>query len=437
MFAESLEKFGKSSALPNPKIRRRTFDSAKVRPITSFQWLMDLRQRYPRDRLLVAGDFNAHHPDWGYSTANARGARLKEAAELAHLTLANDLDYPTRHGLHEGQRDTTPDLTWADSRLVTDWRCGPDPKGSDHYPIWLELSTGGKAGRRRLTQAIDWDAFRKAVATCEDAVPVTAKLLRAAQAATRNLEVEDQDPARRYAKRLARSRWLDNCATFDERTGTRKLWRAHRAFTGKTKAPNTVRNIQLATDQTPEQFAEAAAKAFFPQPANDPDLCLYELQPPSDTEQDAPFTIQKLTLALDSVNERSALGKDGITWRMLRNLDEPEKRKLLKDLNDVWASGVLPADWKHSVVYPIPKPGKSPGQIQNLRPISLSSTLCKLLERMVLTRLTYVLEEARDDPHYDAAQTGFRPRLCTHDSLHLLRNFGAEEPTRYPNSWWQ
>ncbi|KAG0413173.1 hypothetical protein HPB47_009671 [Ixodes persulcatus] len=400
-----------------------------------FQWLMDLRQRYPRDRLLVAGDFNAHHPDWGYSTANARGARLKEAAELAHLTLANDLDYPTRHGLHEGQRDTTPDLTWADSRLVTDWRCGPDPMGSDHYPIWLELSTGGKAGRRRLTQAIDWDAFRKAVATCEDAVPVTAKLLRAAQAATRNLEVEDQDPvpdkhlinlwearkrlhkiyvnngkrfkdlvrlrnktaqARRYAKRLARSRWLDNCATFDERTGTRKLWRAHRALTGKTKAPNTARNIQLATDQTSEQFEEAAAKAFFPQPANDPDLCLYELQPPSDTEQDAPFTIQEFTLALDSINERSAPGKDGITWRMLRNLDEPEKRKLRR---------------------------KSPDQIQNLRPISLTSTLCKLLERMVLTRLTYVLEEARDDPHYDAAQTGFRPGLCTHDSLHLLRNF--------------
>ncbi|KAG0410077.1 hypothetical protein HPB47_012789 [Ixodes persulcatus] len=78
--------------------------------------------------------------------------RHREAAELAHLTLANDLDYPTRHGLHEGQRDTTPDLTWADSRLVTDWRCGPDPMGSDHYPIWLELSTGGKPGRRRLTR---------------------------------------------------------------------------------------------------------------------------------------------------------------------------------------------------------------------------------------------------------------------------------------------
>ncbi|KAG0421497.1 hypothetical protein HPB47_002609 [Ixodes persulcatus] len=285
-----------------------------------FQRLMELRQRYPRDRLLVAGDFNAHHTDWGYSTANARGAWLKEAAELAHLTLA---DYPTFHGLNEGQRDTTPDLTWADSRLVTDW----------------------KAGRRRLTQAIDWDVFRKAVATCEDAVSTTAKLLRAAQAATRNLEVEDQDPvpdkhlinlweaskrlhkiylnngkrfkelvrlrnktaqARRYAKRLARSRWLDNCATFDERTGTRKLWRAHRALTGKTKAPNTARDIQLDTDQTPEQLEEADTKASFTQPANDRTCASSNCNRRATQNKTAPFKIKELTMALDSANERSA-----------------------------------------------------------------------------------------------------------------------------------
>ncbi|KAG0438262.1 hypothetical protein HPB47_017091 [Ixodes persulcatus] len=95
---------------------------------------------------------------------------------------------------------------------------------------------------------------------------------------------------------------------------------------------------------------------------------------------DAPFTMQELTLALDSINECSAPGKDGITWRMLRNLNEPERRKLLEELND-------------------------------------------LVERLVLTRLTYILEEAGHYPHYDAGQTGFRPGLCTHDSLHLLRSF--------------
>ncbi|KAG0430009.1 hypothetical protein HPB47_023093 [Ixodes persulcatus] len=64
-------------------------------------------------------------------TGNESGcARLKEAAELAHLTLANDLDYPTRHGLHEGQRDTTPNLTWADSRLHTTY--------ADDITLWVD-----------------------------------------------------------------------------------------------------------------------------------------------------------------------------------------------------------------------------------------------------------------------------------------------------------
>ncbi|CAN7940760.1 unnamed protein product, partial [Ixodes pacificus] len=111
--------------------------------------------------------------------------------------------------------------------------------------------------------------------------------------------------ARRYAKRLAQSRWFDHCATFDERTGTRKLWYTNRSLIGKTKTPNTARNIQLATDQTSEQFEETAAKAFFPQPAIHPDPSLYELQTLGDSECDAPFTMQELTLALDSINECS------------------------------------------------------------------------------------------------------------------------------------
>lgn len=65
--------------------------------------------------------------------------------------------------------------------------------------------------------------------------------------------------------------------------------------------------------------------------------------------------------------------------------------------------------------------------INNIRPISLTSTLCKLLERMVLTRLTYILEHAGAEPYYDAGQTGFRPGLCTHDRLLLLRNLTGKK----------
>lgn len=52
---------------------------------------------------------------------------------MAHVTFTNDLTYPTRHGLHESQRDTILEQTWADSSLVIEWRREPDPMGSDHY----------------------------------------------------------------------------------------------------------------------------------------------------------------------------------------------------------------------------------------------------------------------------------------------------------------
>ncbi|KAH7945662.1 hypothetical protein HPB49_013635 [Dermacentor silvarum] len=111
---------------------------------------------YPKDRLLVGGDFNAPHQSWGYDRNSGRGCILIEEVEAAGIILANDLDYPTRHALHSAQRDSTPDLTWTTPGLVNDWRCGADPMGSDHYPIWIEVEAKATGQKKRMTSAVDW-----------------------------------------------------------------------------------------------------------------------------------------------------------------------------------------------------------------------------------------------------------------------------------------
>ncbi|KAH7953362.1 hypothetical protein HPB49_007352 [Dermacentor silvarum] len=68
-----------------------------------------------------------------------RGHILLKELQAAGVILANDLDYPTHHALHSGQRDSTPDLTWMTPALVNDWRCGADRMDIDHYPIWIEV----------------------------------------------------------------------------------------------------------------------------------------------------------------------------------------------------------------------------------------------------------------------------------------------------------
>lgn len=102
-------------------------------------------------------------------------------------------------------------------------------------------------------------------------------------------------------------------------------------------------------------------------------------------------------------------------WSTLRNVQAAQKEELLQALNDIWISGVVSSALKHTVVVPIPKAGKDPAVLANLRPISLTSTICKFIERMATTRVSHHLEEEKK--YFHLAQTDFRPNLSTHDSL--------------------
>ena len=54
---------------------------------------------------------------------------------------------------------------------------------------------------------------------------------------------------------------------------------------------------------------------------------------------------------------------------------------------------VWPSSWKEVVLIPVLKPGKDPTVPKSYRPIALSSTLCKLMERMINNRLAWYLEK--------------------------------------------
>lgn len=63
---------------PEPSCSRRG-----LRGRVNFQWMADLRQHYPKDYILIAGDFNAQHQEWGYQKIDARGLQFKQATETA------------------------------------------------------------------------------------------------------------------------------------------------------------------------------------------------------------------------------------------------------------------------------------------------------------------------------------------------------------------
>jgi ribonuclease HI/exonuclease III len=110
---------------------------------------------------------------------------------------------------------------------------------------------------------------------------------------------------------------------------------------------------------------------------------------PDDT--DVHFTIGEFVRALN-VKRKSAPGSDGITYEIIRNLSPSFHSRLLALYNRSWTLGRLPVRWKTAVITPIPKPADP----DNPRPISLLSVVDKVMERMVLPRLTWKLGPLHD-----------------------------------------
>ncbi|KAK3766526.1 hypothetical protein RRG08_056456 [Elysia crispata] len=111
-----------------------------------------------------------------------------------------------------------------------------------------------------------------------------------------------------------------------------------------------------------------------------------------DTEMDRKFTNEELEQALRELKMKKSPGPDQVTNEMLVNLGNEMKRKLLQLFNTSWRSGRIPQAWKEATMTPIHKQGKSKDKAESYRPISLLSCLCKTMERMVNTRLTWYLE---------------------------------------------
>lgn len=93
-----------------------------------------------------------------------------------------------------------------------------------------------------------------------------------------------------------------------------------------------------------------------------------------------------------------------MTNKMLRNLDDQATSRLTDYINECWRNGGIPDEWKRSDVILIPKPGK-PLEIQNMRPISLTSCVGKVMEHACLSRVNGYLES---NDLYHSNTIGFR-----------------------------
>nr|XP_037280029.1 uncharacterized protein LOC119172999 [Rhipicephalus microplus] len=124
----------------------------------------------------------------------------------------------------------------------------------------------------------------------------------------------------------------------------------------------------------------------------------------------------ELQAAIDQV-KRKVPGPGGISYELFNNVDVPVLQWLLNMPNAIWTTGELPELLKHAEVVMIPKPGKHLSNLFILRLIALTCTLCKLLERMLVSRISWWLEK---HACYHPAQIRLQPHLGTEDGLDYL-----------------
>lgn len=156
--------------------------------------------------------------------------------------------------------------------------------------------------------------------------------------------------------------------------------------------------------------------------------------PSATSDISSPFTMAELIAAIETSRQRTTPGPDGIPYAVFKNMEGAAIDALLEAINTVWETGIVPPDWKHSVVVPIPKPGKPPNNLQSLRPISLTPTICKLAEKMLATRVSWWLERKKK---YHPAQIGFRSylgRRTFHIVGRCVAGFTTQSRRAYSNS---
>ena len=144
----------------------------------------------------------------------------------------------------------------------------------------------------------------------------------------------------------------------------------------------------------------------------------------------SPFPPAEFLAAASNLSSSTATGPDKVAYPMLKHLPRSGMDFLLHIFNLSWSSHSFPSIWKTSSIVPIHKmetPLDSPAYFQ---PISLTSCVSKLFERIILSRLFFFLES---NSILSPRRAGFRPgRFTLYQILYLSGPFrmGLTNPGR-------
>jgi hypothetical protein len=233
-------------------------------------------------------------------------------------------------------------------------------------------------------------------------------------------------------KKTRRQAWEEYTSTITCQTPTGEVWRKIGTISGKRpnanirQLINTNREIVTSPRDKANLLAAHFAKnsstsqyhATFQTIKAQAEIEEIRIDHEHQAEYNIDFSEEEMEIALNNCTGSSP-GPDDIQYELLKQLSTSAKRNLLIVYNKIWSTGNFPEEWRQALVVAIPKPGKDPEQVENYRPIALTSCACKVMERMVNKRLTWYLEKHN---LISNQQYGFRKERSTLDVLSILEN---------------
>ena len=209
-------------------------------------------------------------------------------------------------------------------------------------------------------------------------------------------------------KKLIKHKMRENFVDGQDSTTriNKKFWTYVKSSSNSTRIPESVYyndcHGKNPTDQAKifnkffsDQFSDKSNYNVIIDDLNDP---LYDID----------FTVSEVSVFLRNINANKAQGPDGVHGRILKNCAATLSYPLAKLFSLSYASGRLPAEWKIANVVPVHKKG-SRANVENYRPISLTSIVVKQYEKFVRAKLMSLCRDL-----ITPNQHGFLPRKsCT------------------------
>lgn len=399
-------------------------------------------------KVVVGGDFNAHHWAWGDEKCDSKGDMLVDQINASNLVICND-GSPTFIPLQLNKRSTALDISLASSDLFAriTWTVTDFSIGSHHMALEIVLDTVDEMKstfyvNRKLVQEeiAEWtDTDITSITDLKSSMKVAIKRNRFKNTRTPKCwwspEVDEAWKAKTEARRsFNRASSQENLINFKKKaavfqrlkreeirrkfeelpeevgpfTNSKELWAKVRRLTG-----HKVRRKENAVIFDSRADADVFLDTHFGRG---------EVVAMETTGKIADYpiiTLEKWNGILGKKRKTTAPGEDGISYDDLRSLRTEVVENILKDINKMWFAGCIEDELKTIKVVAIPKPGRDQSAADGKRPISLVPTITKIANTAVLELLQEHLDINKILPD---VSFGFRSGLSTTTCLSYVVN---------------